>query len=62
MTTSNLSPDVEDAVRLEERSHRLRAAMLGNRAFIAETLEGFEEAQRGETISLPELCQALGLS
>lgn len=62
MTAGNLTPDVEEAVRIEEASHRLRAAMFSDREFIIGTLEGYLEETRGEMMTEAELRQALGRS
>ncbi len=55
MEAPQRSMDLDLAIELEERAHRLRMAILNDREFMAGVLEGYEAAQRGETISLEEL-------
>lgn len=61
MTAGSLSPDVEEAVRREEASHRLIATMLSDRDFVAGCLDGYMEEVRGEMMTHAELRRALGL-
>jgi hypothetical protein len=59
MREKQLSPEVEEAIRLEDRAHRLRAAMLSNENFMAGVVEGYAQAQRGETVAQAELDQEI---
>jgi predicted transcriptional regulator len=47
-------------LELEERAHALRMAMLRDKEFIAGIQAGYEQAQRGEGLTLAELKERLG--
>jgi methyl coenzyme M reductase subunit C len=55
MREKQLSPEVEDEIRLEHRAHRIRAAMLSDEKFMGGVVEGYAQAQRGETVTQAEL-------
>lgn len=56
---NELSAELERARTLEERAHRIRMAVLRDEAFMAGLIEGYEQSQRGETISQADLDAAI---
>ncbi len=57
--TSERPTDVERAIELEERAHRLRLAMLRTPGLLDRLQVGREAAERGEVVTLEELDREL---
>ena len=57
--SGDLSPEAERAIRLEERAHQLRLAMLRTPGLLERLEEGRAAAERGEVVTLEELDREL---
>jgi hypothetical protein len=53
--------DVDLAITIEERAHRLRMAMLCDPTFMEGLARGVEDERQGRMLSLEEFTQALDL-
>lgn len=57
----SLVDTAELSLKRDQRASRIRRAILLDEEFMRGVQEGYEEAQRGEVLTLAELDQQLGL-